>query len=530
MHQLAALIRKYPFPEALTGYNCQKNAEEKFLAAEHRCKRYNQRFRAIRSTGRDKYARETWYAREYIAYVLGHEPNLQAIMDKCDFTPGSCIGVHGNATNLARKLTSESWTVSDDSVTALAVRAFWNNPQLREYLLNNGDGSPFCVDLPKLRQVIEKRAKVVRYNKIAFVPKTASIFRSMAIESFLNSFCQKGAGSFMELRLKRVGIDLSDQAANQNMARLGSVEQEDPYCTVDLSSASETIGIEAVWELFPPKWVELFDTLRSKAYMWTDGTVKKYHKFVSTGNGFCFPLETLLFASLCHAASKVAGCQTPDFRVYGDDIIVRQSVVQKVLDLLRHFGFTPNSRKTFTSGPFRESCGADWHCGVNVRPIFLDKPLDSLERLFGFHNQSLRRESWVTNYFAQVRDYLLQVIPPEMRFMSDFDPSYVRKDILQPWEQGGMTIDGALWVPQDVYMGSRFSRWNPETQSFSHVALRVAPVVDPAFRECCEDDNYIFMIGALRGGSSSGPFTLRYSAQAKAVIINRRFRSRVQRS
>jgi hypothetical protein len=248
--------------------------------------------------------------------------------------------------------------------------------------------------------------------------------------------------------------------------------------------------------------------------VWTDGTVKKYHKFTSMGNGFCFPLETLIFASICHAAYKESNL-TQDFRVYGDDIIVRQSVVHRVLELLRHFGFTPNSRKTFTSGPFRESCGTDWHCGVNVRPIFLDNPLDSLERVFGFHNQSLRRESYVTNYFEQIREYLYEMVPTCLRFASDYDPAYVRKDVLNPeiWEKAGMTVDGAFWVPFDVYMGSRFTRYNPDTQSFSHVALRVAPVLDPAFRETIEDDNYLFMIGVLRGGTSSGPFTLRYSAQ-----------------
>jgi hypothetical protein len=380
------------------------------------------------------------------------------------------------------------------------------------------------MDPENFRAIVRGRAKEVRYNKISFVPKTAKSMRTIAVEPFLNSFLQKGVDQVMRLRLNRVGLDLSDQSANQEMARRGSVDREDPYCTIDLSSASDTIATEVVWELLPPEWVDFLDQLRSKSYkLGASAEVHKYHKFASTGNGFCFPLETLIFASLCHAACKEMK-KPDDFRVYGDDIIVRQSVAHRVLELLGHFGFIPNSRKTFTSGPFRESCGADWHMGVNVRPIFLDHPLESFEQIFGFHNQSLRRERWVADYFAEIREYLLHCIPAPVRFVSHFDPAYTCEGVVSKRNFAdsttGETIDGAFWVPFDVYMASPFSRWNSFTQSWSHVALRSVATVDPDFGECMEEDNLLFLIGGLRGGSSKGPFTLRYSAQTKPVIIN----------
>ena len=40
---------------------------------------------------------------------------------------------------------------------------------------------------------------------------------------------------------------------------------------------------------------------------------------------------------------------------------------------LRYFGFTPNEKKTFCEGPFRESCGGDFFEGQPVRAYFLKK-------------------------------------------------------------------------------------------------------------------------------------------------------------
>lgn len=61
-----------------------------------------------------------------------------------------------------------------------------------------------------------------------------------------------------------------------------------------------------------------------------------------------------------------------DVTVYGDDIIVPSQHAQSVISALKWFGFTPNSRKTFTSGVFRESCGSDYFGTKAVRPYTLE--------------------------------------------------------------------------------------------------------------------------------------------------------------
>lgn len=517
MHQFAALVRKYPLDRELTGYNPQGEAISKFHKAEHRCKRVNQRFRAIRRTGRGLFAPEFWHAKNWIQYVLSDTPDLESIYKSCDITAGASLGVHGNATNLARKLSCKDWTVTRGAVP-YALGAIWSNDHLREFILNPEGKEYYSVSSDIFEENLQKRLQLVRYNKISFVPKTAKTDRSIAVEPFLNTYLQKGVDSFMRQRLKRVGLDLSDQLTNCEMAFCGSLPEVDPYCTIDLSSASDTISLELVKELLPFNWYTLLYDLRSHSFEY-NGEIRRYEKFTSMGNGFCFPLETLLFASLCHACYVSTG-NTPDFRVYGDDIVVRRSVYDKVIAILSYAGFTPNPRKTFYEGPFRESCGMDWHTGVNVRPIYLDHPLDTLNRWFGFHNQSLRRESYVRDYFENIREFLLKGTPECIRMCSPFDPGITLEngESTDKWEK--TVIDGAFWVPLDVFMGQKLSFWNRETQSWGFYTCLQTARSDSEFLPVQEGNSLLFHMAALRGGSSTKPFTLRYSTETKVVRRN----------
>lgn len=523
MHQLFALIRKYPFDVQLTGLNPTAAAQQTFRSAEHRCKRYNLRFRLMRKhPERFPHADVIWHARGFIRSILGDEPNIAAITRACDFTPGAALGVHGNATNLARKIRASSWTVSSHALLPLFEQAIWNNTHITENVVMTHSGHVRCLTREVLRSAIRARAKETPYNKISYVPKTAKTDRSIAVEPLVNSFLQNGVGIWLADRLKRVGLDLRDQSRNSELARQGSLPgQEDPYCTIDLSSASDTLATEVIQELLPPEWFEFLDSLRSKQYIDADGALRRYHKFVSMGNGFCFPLQTLIFASICHASAVVQN-RKPDFRVYGDDIIVRRCIAQRTLAYLKFFGFVPNPRKTFIEGNFRESCGTDWWAGVNVRPVFLDHPLDSLERIQGFHNQSIRRGGFSDPYFEEIRIYLRSLVPRSARLLTAWDPglgqeiSSLFPSSISEW--GKKVIDGAFWVPYDEYMSGAHVRWNRDTQSFQHFELRSSSKIDNMYApRRGKVNNALFLTGGLRGGSSETPFTLRFSAERKLV-------------
>jgi len=224
----------------------------------------------------------------------------------------------------------------------------------------------------------QSHPEYIRGNRFTTVPKDAKKDRGIAIEPGLNVFFQLGVGDAIKRRLLRVGLDLKDgQDIHKRVACDAS--RRGHYSTIDLSNASDTVSKALVKLLLPKGWFDLLDTLRSPM-TFVDGKWVHLSKFSSMGNGFTFELETLLFAAIAQEACYLAGVHAPTGAgcwVYGDDIILPSQASATMLTLLRFFGFTPNEGKTFTSGPFRESCGGDFFEGKAVRPHYLkDEPYE----------------------------------------------------------------------------------------------------------------------------------------------------------
>jgi len=205
------------------------------------------------------------------------------------------------------------------------------------------------------------RFDITTENRITTVPKNIKTDRTIACEPMGNLPFQLAVDGYLKSRLRRVGIDLSDQSRNQEAARIGSIDGS--LATIDLSMASDTLSINTVASLLPDDWFSILMKLRSPCYSGAFGS-GVYEKFSSMGNGFTFTLETLIFWALAKAVGSVEPL------VYGDDIIVESCISERLVRVLKFFGFATNNEKTFTKGPFRESCGADWYEGTNVRPIY----------------------------------------------------------------------------------------------------------------------------------------------------------------
>jgi hypothetical protein len=483
-NQFALLIRKYPFPSHLSPYEPEKTGREKWLAAERACALTNSRFRAPLPSLEEKLHK----MRGFISYVLGDAPDIRRILLKCDFGPGASIGVHGNATNVARKLASR-WSVSPKALN-YAYAAIVSNWHTLQFILKSDAQGIYCFDPEIAREQFLGRIRYVQHNKIAFVPKTVKVHRPIAVEPLLNGFVQKGIDLEMREKLARIGIDLSDQSRNQEFAREGSIDDSpEGFVTIDLSSASDSVATEVVRNLLPFDWFRLLANTRSEHYVDGQGRETAYEKFCSMGNGFCFPLETLIFAACCIAVD--AGVPAKDFIVYGDDIIVRKRVANEVLSLLGELGFTPNTRKTFLEGPFRESCGSDWFGGEDVRPFTLDFSLDSLESYFKFLNLS-ERNARSTTFFACTRDWLISRIPPVLRFCRPFDGN----------------PDTGYRVGYDDFTSSEHARWHASLQCWEWMELVVGSVSDKNWTEL-QDATKSHVYVALRGVESSQPFTIR---------------------
>lgn len=230
------------------------------------------------------------------------------------------------------------------------------------------------------------QVSVVQGNILFTVPKSTEIDRCACKEPDLNMYLQKGAGNYIRRRLKLFGIDLNDQSRNQSLARKGSLDGS--LATIDLSSASDSISRELVFQTLPVLWFTHLDGLRCPQTV-IDGEVHVNEMFSSMGNGFTFELESLLFYAIARAVAYHRGVSGV-LSVYGDDIIVPTQIAHELISVLAFLGFETNKDKSFTEGPFRESCGGHFHNGRDITPIYIRKPIEFLVDVIHLAN-SLRR-------------------------------------------------------------------------------------------------------------------------------------------
>ncbi len=352
--QATDLLRKADFLPL--SVDRRKVAEEIFYVAEQQCYRTNERlyryvFQPPRLNGPAPEAILA-LARKNIASWLGRFSDLRAI-ELSGHGPGATYDDRGQLTTVADKMSSLP-TLTHDAWG-------WLIPFSGTHWATALVSSSFVSKLPKF----------VPGNRFVTVPKDARKDRGIAVEPSLNVFYQLGIGRLIKERLrKRIGVDLRYlQEVHRADARSGSITGD--LATIDLSNASDTVCKNLVKILLPPDWLSALESLRSPRTLINEKWVL-LEKFSSMGNGFTFELESLIFLSLAAATSEFLGLHFlpgVEIRAYGDDIIVPTRLATELLTVLEFAGFTPNPKKTFLTGPFRESCGGDFFNGVDVRPL-----------------------------------------------------------------------------------------------------------------------------------------------------------------
>ena len=257
-------------------------------------------------------------------------------------------------------------------------------------------------------------------NKIVTVPKNSKTDRVIAIEPGINLWFQKALGSMIRRRLSRFGVDLNDQSINQTLAWKASIDTN--LATVDFSSASDSISLEVVRELIPPRWFQILDLCRSKVGRKADGSIVKWNKFSSMGNGFTFELESLIFFAAALAVKEFLSAEGA-VSVYGDDVILPNSCFTLFSSFSDFLGFTVNQEKSFSSGEFRESCGSHFWGGVDCKPVFLKERLSNVETIYSLANsvrQLAHRYGFNRRCDASFRDCWVSLrdrVPESLRFM-----------------------------------------------------------------------------------------------------------------
>lgn len=342
-------------------FDTKEEAMKSFIKAEIKCYQMNTDWTTPNAPFIGKRAERGVFdsARRKIESILGPCPSLETL--DFGFGPGNNVNLHKN-TSVHDKLNA-------DLTYTLNLRPFL--PRILE-TCPSWVNSRFSKEVPSRFGPVAIKAEVqlVYGSELGFVPKTSKTDRTICTEPLLNSFVQLGIGKYIRTRLKRAGCDTTDQTRNQMLSRLGSIRGD--LATIDLSSASDLISKAVVWNILPEPWYDLLNTCRSPAYTY-DGKYYELHKFSSMGNGYTFELETLIFLVLARATCAALGITTESVNVFGDDIIVPTAAYELLCSTLECCGFSVNHAKSFSAGPFRESCGSDWFLGVAVRPLFLKR-------------------------------------------------------------------------------------------------------------------------------------------------------------
>lgn len=382
--QALAFFSKLDFLDL--GIDKEQVALEKYLSAESLCRETNEIFR-LWASGSFMFPKEVdavfYRAQQLIAHVLGDVPSLEKLRFR--FGPGATTLTKKRNASVREKIAA-GLSCSED-LLPMASRLLAEMPAWTEAV--KASAHDVCVgSYPTPHSDVSERTEVplsLDDGYVGFVPKNSKTHRTIGTQPPLNGVYQLALGDYMAKRLAKFGVDLSDQRPNQVLAKEGSLTGE--LSTLDLSSASDTVALELVHHLLPVDWALALSVGRTSFDILPDGRRLRLEKFSSMGNGYTFPLESLIFWALTKASSRKGATVS----VYGDDIICETQSVGVLKDVLRCAGFLVNSSKSFTTGPFRESCGADYYRGFDIRPYYQRK-LVGAETLFVLHNFYVRHQ------------------------------------------------------------------------------------------------------------------------------------------
>jgi hypothetical protein len=362
---LLCAVKKYPHWRV--NIDPKLEAMKTFVECEAKCRDTNSRFRSRSITDSGAVTQILLSAKRKIANILGECPSV----NKLDFAfgPGAAFSIKRN-------------TLAYDKLTSRLDVTVESRKQAVE-LLRSTPGWLRLHDVSTDDERIENFLYTIRGDRLSFVPKTAKTMRPIAIGPLVNVVLQKGYGSWIRRRLRRFGYNLN-RLPERHKVLAKEASLTGSLATIDLSSASDTISTLVVQELLPFDWFVALDEIRSKNFE-IDGTWYPYEKFSAMGNGFTFELESLIFLALAQSTCDYLGLDARQASAFGDDIIVPTPASELLYEVLDTCGFSVNESKSFTFGPFRESCGGDYFGGLDVRGFYF-KDLLTPRKLVEFHN------------------------------------------------------------------------------------------------------------------------------------------------
>lgn len=240
-------------------------------------------------------------------------------------------------------------------------------------------------------------------HRVHFVPKNWKTHRTVSCEPIAYMYWQQALGSALQRYLKaRHARSLSNmycvntEQRNRDLAKLGSIDGR--LATIDLSSASDTVAWRYVAQLTQGTALQQVLELTRTSYAEVDETtvfgrrdnggteygVSLYsvQKYAPMGSALCFPIESIVFATVLRAVFLEWRSSHSSRRgyaeycgIYGDDIVCPIEIAIPLMERLESIGFLVNRDKSFYNSPldghrdfFRESCGGEYLNGTDVTP------------------------------------------------------------------------------------------------------------------------------------------------------------------
>lgn len=456
LYQLSSLLKKTQWDDELSPLQIV-NATTTFMGYEREMRAYNRNGYEALAFGKDSSVC-SWLSRmrHFIKQALG-PLDYDKVQRYAKHGPGGSFGLSSQMGHRYYKNATIPYEVTSSSVhmgrRLILKDERWKRAVIKRLVIQKLIWLPACYQVNmclvsttdhqcfhRLRLPPNSELfRVVPGNRIEFVYKKAEEARTIALEPAINVMLQLGVDGHIRTRLKRLGIDINNQSINQDLAKEGSLTNL--LSTLDLKGASDTISMRLVEMLFPYEWVEYLYTLRSDIGFLPDGTTVRYEKLSSMGNGFTFAVETLIFASCVYAVDPKVSF-SKDAHVYGDDIICPTRCVSELTRLLLLCGFSINIEKSFfLENNVRESCGADFYKGENLRPVFLRHNFDRMD-VFAFYSFHNRLKEWFSRVFRTEDPHAAQLLrqwcsdrwllygPPDMEDQSSYlavsEPKYGR--------------------------------------------------------------------------------------------------------
>jgi hypothetical protein len=340
-------------------------------------------------------------------------------------------------------------------------------------------GYPIIIN--KIPAVIRAVPKSFKSSRIIAMDHTPALIAGLAIEDIFRN---------EDSNARRPRINLEDQTINQELAKLGSATGK--IATLDASHASDLISKSLFAELFPAPYVRLVSRLLPEQIV-VNGKTRALQMASTSGNTLTFRHETIVYSAIAQAAVRyyrmmVKGvpfsrwCENTDESgyawAYGDDTIVSSEAADVAITFFEALGLKINVDKSYSSGPFRESCGADYYNGINMSSLYYPR-FPVIGNIAG-DKVTLYTRAYRDNYRGKIDNSLTMLIDLQKKvFPISYDAARFLASIITAAypkvtysEAGSICTD--LWDYVDAGKNRRF----PTKYRIEHTGDRFIPRVD----------------------------------------------------